>query len=263
MSYRDERSYPDEPTYPDQRSYSGEPTYPDQRAYPDQRYPDQRSYPDERSYPEERGGYWQPPPRRSFPIGKLFLTIVILAGIGLVVYYILDRTGTNGTAAPTNAVESHSPSPSAIGDPRAQAIAIDALLDESVAGRARLSSAINDINACDVTSATRADIQAAIDSRANSITRLDALEVGAIPEGAALKADLRAALSASHAADVAYLAWVQAAGTNCPRTTDATFAAVTAANAQATQAKTAFVAKWNPVATRYGLPKTNRSANEI
>jgi hypothetical protein len=210
-------------------------------------------------------GYWEPPSsRRSFPIGKIFMTILILAAVGAGIYFVLERTRDGGeTTAPTTPTESRSPSPSVTGDPRVQAAAIDTLLDESVTGRARLSAAIVDINACEVTSATRAHIQAAIDSRASLISKLDALEVGAIPEGAALKADLRAALSASHKADVAYMEWVQAAGTNCPRTTDSGFGAITAANAEATQAKVVFVAKWNPVAIRYELPKTNRSASEI
>jgi hypothetical protein len=93
------------------------------------------------------------------------------------------------------------------------------------------------------------------------MNRADALDVGNIPEGALLKAELQAIFTASHDADVAYLNWVQSAGSACPQTSDYAYQAVVAANNRAQADKDTFVAEWDPVAARYGL--LQRSSSQI
>ena len=103
------------------------------------------------------------------------------------------------------------------------------------------------------------NLHAAIDNRAGLITRTDGLAVNNIPEGGTLKSQLRAVFTASHAADIAYLNWVQAAGSGCPTTSGSAYQAVVAANSDAQAAKLAFLATWNPVAQRYGLPQRSNT----
>ena len=55
--------------------------------------------------------------------------------------------------------------------------------------------------------------------------------------------------------------WSAAEAYLAEHTSDAAYAAVQEANTRATATKTVFVALWNPVAVRYGLP--TRNANEI
>jgi hypothetical protein len=142
-----------------------------------------------------------------------------------------------------------------------QAAAIDSLLDSSAAGRARLLSAIDDINACAVDHSTVFNIRAAVRARSELAARVGAIVVSDLPNGVPIKSDLLLAVRASHKADRAYLAWVLAADGQCPTHADAAWNAVSAANATAGESKRALLARWNPVASKYGL--TRRSATVI
>jgi hypothetical protein len=142
-----------------------------------------------------------------------------------------------------------------------QAAGIDALLTASSAGRLHLLSAIDDIQTCDVTAATTANIRYAETSRFALLARIDNATVSDLPTGNMIKSELYAATQASYVADKAYLMWVEAAGNRCPSENDKAFASVRTANAKADAIKTRFVNAWNSVAKRYQLGR--RSVKDI
>lgn len=223
-------------------------------------------------------GEWQPPQSKSGNGTAVLIGIAVVSVVGMVLVFTLNGRGTNPAAAPSaptttlssaaphnvvtvTATAPAQPTTPAGASAEQQARDIDAILVDSAVGRAALGAAAADIDACRIGPTTMTYLQTAIDNRSSLISRLDALSVSSIPEGASLKAQLRAALVASYDADVAYRNWLTAAGSACPRTSDAAYAAVQEANTRATATKTVFVALWNPVAVRYGLP--TRNANEI
>ena len=143
------------------------------------------------------------------------------------------------------------------GGPRGadQAAAVDTLLDSSSAGRLFLLDAIDDINACAVNGTTTANIRAAARQRMDLGDRARQLVVDDLPNGELIKSALLTAAQMSYDADRAYLRWVLDAGEDCPIHEDPAWAPVVEANAAADAAKQVFVAEWNPVGRRYGLPQ--------
>lgn len=134
-----------------------------------------------------------------------------------------------------------------------QAAEIDSLLSQSSAGRRYLLTAIEDINACAVTDTTLVTIRRASDARWELLEAVNDAVVTDLPQGVAVKTDLRRAVRASYDADEAYYDWVLAAGQACPRRDAPAYTAVTSANAAARTTKRAFLDRWNPIAVRYGL----------
>ncbi|MFC3990755.1 hypothetical protein [Actinoplanes siamensis] len=129
---------------------------------------------------------------------------------------------------------------------------MDALLTESIAGRRYLLEAIDQALACDTSAASRG-MRAASQARTDLIAKAGDTDLAALPGGDDLKSGLIGFLRASYTADQAYLRWVRSAD-GCPSTGGAGFPAVERANAEARSRKTGFLADWNPVAERFGLP---------
>jgi hypothetical protein len=141
---------------------------------------------------------------------------------------------------------------------RAQAAAIDALLDSSTTGRGYLLTAIDDINRCaatTLTGSTLSYIRSARTARQNLLAAVEQTVVSDLPDGNEIKTELTTAVQASYDTDKAYLDWVLASSDNCPTHADPAWAPVAAANATADRAKQTFVGHWNPVAGKYGLPQ--------
>jgi hypothetical protein len=256
--------------YPTQPGpYAGQPgSYPTKPNQPG--YPPTGSYPTHQGYPGYGTGNYpvvggHEPPKGGYPVRNgMLVGIAALAIVGTALVLILSNRKPAEQATPPPPIstsqqtqQSQPTGPSAA----EQASLIDQLLAESELGRNYLGAAINDIDACRITSTMYGNLNLAISNRASLMNRTDALEVYNIPEGATIKSELRTVFAASHDADLAYLNWAQAAGSFCPQTSDYAYQAVVAANNVAQADKDNFVAYWNPVAARYGLPQ--RSSSQI
>jgi len=97
----------------------------------------------------------------------------------------------------------------------------------------------------------------AIIRRQRALDRLGHLPLTAVPHGSQLATDLRAALREAIAADQDVIGWMQdVQDSSCPVSpqSDLSFQAGLRAAARASTAQRSFLARWNPVARRYGQP---------
>jgi hypothetical protein len=158
--------------------------------------------------------------------------------------------GSSGTAAPTSP-----PSSPAVSAQRQGAGNLSALLSQSVSDRGAINNAYNDVQTCGPTLAQdQATFQQAVASRQGLLSRL-----GTMPDASALPAGMISSLTqawqASISADQDFAAWAQDESANCtPGGSDANLSAAAGPDDQATQDKTAFAGRWNPIAQQYGLP---------
>ncbi|MFJ8627190.1 hypothetical protein ACIRD3_30730 [Kitasatospora sp. NPDC093550] len=272
--------YPQPPAAPPQAPYGGGPEHPAD-------YPSAYAADDD----EDR------PANRKAPLLIGFALLLVLAIGGGLVFAARDGgakdgqaapapTGTpaNGSGAPqpapapagTDAPPSGTasapasptatPSPTATGagpNAQAQAQALDGLLSEGENAKAPIGSAVAKVSSCP----SKADIESAaqvFDSgatqRAALLTKLGKLSVSDVPGGTEALNSLKSAWQLSADIDKAYAAWARAvAAQGCsgraPTTQDKKHA--DELNPQATQAKTDFMTKWNPIANSFGLtPRT-------
>ena len=140
-----------------------------------------------------------------------------------------------------------------------QARAVDAVLTESVASRRKLSAALQQVYDCDDVMGATADLRAVGRERESQISRVAGLDLSAIVGGERLRDLLDKALAESLSADQSYVRWAYAvqAG-SCPNSGAQHRIAGDAASDRAGNAKTVFLAVWNPVASSYGLPTRTR-----
>jgi tRNA A-37 threonylcarbamoyl transferase component Bud32 len=214
------------------------------------------------------------PQRKRGSLVTIFASIVVLvvaiAAAGVIAYH--ERFGPFATAqnsspsvGPTTPQTSTSPSTSPTPTPTpnlaaSEAGAVNSLLTTSAASRQPLQGAVTAVMDCSNLGADVAQIQAVVNQRSTEYNKASALDVGALPNGAVVKNDLRLALLNSLDADQDYLAWAQAQQTNgCPSQSSAYSSALTA-DGQAEQSKNAFVLVWNPIAATYGFPQASASS---
>ncbi len=164
------------------------------------------------------------------------------------------------TATPPRAT-SPVPSPSALAS--GQAVAVGHLLTSSAATRQALNGAINEVLNCTNLSGAASQIQNAVSQRGSEYRQASDLSASGLPQGAALKSDLIAALRASLDADQDYLTWArQELNLGCTQPEQSTaYGAADVADQAADAAKQAFVQVWNPIAVKYGVPR--QSAGSI
>ena len=194
---------------------------------------------------------------------SIVVVVMAIAAVGVIAYH--ERLGpfaaaqqstpsTGPTTPPTSPSTSPPPSLAA-----REAGAVNSLLTTSAASRQPLQSAVTAVMKCNNLGADVAQIQTVVNQRSTEYNKASALAVGALPNGAVVKNDLRLALLNSLDADKDYLAWAQAQETNgCPSQSSAYSSALTA-DGQAEQSKTAFVNVWNPIAATYGFPQASAS----
>ncbi|MFF2149366.1 hypothetical protein [Kitasatospora sp. NPDC058190] len=180
-------------------------------------------------------------------------------------------TGTDAapSAAPSTPADG-TPSPTATGpgpNAQSQAQALDGLLSEGENAKAPIGSAVAKVSSCP----SKADIESAAQTFDNGakqrdglLTKLAKLSMTDVPGGADAVNSLKSAWQLSADIDRAYASWARAvAKQGCsgkaPTTADKTHA--DELNPQATQAKTDFMTKWNPIASGYGL--TARTQDRI
>lgn len=135
---------------------------------------------------------------------------------------------------------------------------ISDMLAASAADRQAVVQAAAELTSCSNPGGALADFQTLETHRRSLLHRLEEIDASRLGDGALIKADLLAAWQASLAADHAYATWANDERGSCVPNQDPNAGNVNAANQAATQAKAAFAAVWNPVATRLGLPTVNQ-----
>jgi hypothetical protein len=149
------------------------------------------------------------------------------------------------------------PSPSQSPAEQQAASTLSRLLTQSVSDRSAINQAYNDVSACGtLLGQDQQTFQQAASSRQGLLTQLSSLpDAQSLP--AAMLSDLTGAWQASQQVDQDYAQWAADENTQgCTNQdyTDPSYEAAGSPNDQATSDKTAFVALWNPIARKYGLP---------
>jgi hypothetical protein len=143
-----------------------------------------------------------------------------------------------------------------------QAVAVNRLLDSMAASRPELARALPDLANCQNQDAALATLRRVVGERRQQLTRAHALKIGALPNGARMRASLSQAVAYSLRADEYYYRWGQAVQ-NCKRKAkpNADRQRGNVSSVRATTAKRAFIGFWTPVARKEHLPA--RTANGI
>ena len=132
---------------------------------------------------------------------------------------------------------------------------MNSLLGSSQAARTALQGPVVEVGNCANLLTAITQIQAVVNQRSAELSQASALSATALPDGAALKSDLIAALRSSLDADENYLTWAQQQqSSGCtPDGASSAYGAAADAGEQADAAKDVFARAWNPVAVRYGI----------
>ena len=166
-----------------------------------------------------------------------------------------DTPAASRPAATSAPAPTPSPAPSASALASGQAAAVGNLLDSSAATRTALHGAVDEVLDCMNLSSAASQIQNAVTQRGTQYNQASALSASALPDGAAVKSDLIAALRISLDADKNYLTWARQQlnlGCTAPAQSSA-YSAAYSADQLADAAKEAFVQVWDPVAAKYGI----------
>jgi hypothetical protein len=221
-----------------------------------------------------------PPRRRSSRRGWLIAVaaVAVLAAVGSVAF-LAGKAGHHSSgpgsvnAAASSAVASHSASstPSASSSPsptqatqatqpagQAAMTTLGSYLARSAAVRPTVQAAIDNVQHCSESPSTgETTLQQAISTRQDILQGLSTLNVSGLPNGPQLVSALTTAMQNSLNADNDYHAWMAdlvssgaACGSNPNQ--DSNYVAAGTADSAATTSKDAFVAIWNPMASRYG-----------
>ena len=229
-------------------------------------------------------GYYQPlKPTRNRVLLPLTVIVVVLV-IASTVIAVVKLRGSSDTAGPgpTGVATTHDgggPAPAnttpvagvttpaaattaPAGDPRAQAAAVDALLDASISSRTKLNAAIDLVNKCTLIEKAISDMQTVGNERQSQIDSVTRFDLSAIAEGEQVRSMLKEALGFSLAADRNFVPWGQAEqGSGCNGGGQGYYDEAQRQSKNASDAKGRFLGVWNPVAGRYGL--RNRSSSDI
>jgi hypothetical protein len=166
-----------------------------------------------------------------------------------------SNSGASGTAAGAAPTASSSTGTTALTQQQA-ATALSGLLQQSGGDRADVSNAVVDVESCGNSLAH--DAQVFSTAAANRRTLL--AKLAALPGRSALSppmiSDLTTAWQASATVDADLAKWASDQGSHCKKgnTKDANYKATLSFDSQATNAKNAFVALWNPLAKKDSLP---------
>jgi eukaryotic-like serine/threonine-protein kinase len=164
--------------------------------------------------------------------------------------------GATSAAGATSSVTS--PSATVTQPPGAAAMAtLGSYLARSASARSTVQPAITGVQQCSESPASgEATLQQAIDTRQDILNALPALSVSGLPNGSQLVSSLTTVMQDSIAADKDYQGWMRdfaSSGSPCGSdpNQDQNYAAAVNISGQATIAKNAFVAIWDPMAPRY------------
>jgi serine/threonine-protein kinase len=199
---------------------------------------------------------WQPqePRRRSRGLvaGMAVAAATAVLAAGAVVAVVLSSHG-QASPAPAPAITSAAPAPAP--SPSAEAAAMSNLLTSGTKSSIRLTDAADNVGSCTDLPHSTQQIRQVRDQRQTEYGQAQNLSADAIQNGAELKSELTRSLLDSLNADNAYLTWAQQQAASCQPGSQSSEAL--AADRQAVSDKGNFVALWNPIAARYGLPPTS------
>jgi hypothetical protein len=213
-----------------------------------------------------------PPPERSRS-PWLWVAVVIgvllvgggaaIAAVKLSGHPVRSPTGAPSTRHPATTGGTTGSAPtSGSADGKAQAQAIDTLLNASSASRQKLGPALTAVDGCGDVNGAIGTLQQVTTERDGQVRQGQNLAVDQLNGGTQLKAALVQALTFSWQADQKYTAWAQAvaaAGCSGHAAHDANYSAAETASGSATTNKQQFVALWNPIAATYGLPSRSEA----
>jgi hypothetical protein len=210
-----------------------------------------------------------PPERSRSPwIWVVVVIAVLLVGAGAAIAAVkltAKHTGGTGVGAQPPGASTTRPaatSGAATADGKAQAQAIDQLLNASSASRQKLGPALTAVDGCGDLNGAVTTLQQVTTERDGQVKQGQGLAVDQLNGGAQLKSALVQALTFSLQADQKFTAWAQAvaaAGCSGHAPHEDNYAAAQAASGSATTNKQQFVALWNPVAATYGLVSRSES----
>ncbi|MGK5555818.1 hypothetical protein ACSNOI_29785, partial [Actinomadura kijaniata] len=216
--------------------------------------------------PGDQGAYPPPPPvtggRASKPmiIGVGALVLVAAVTVGVVMWPGGEEGGTARPQAsdPPSKQVNNSKSLE-----REQAEKVNSVLDASGDARRALVGGLAAARACKTLPQAITGFQQVAQRRQAQLRATQTLKVDKLPNGERLRLTLRQSFQASLDVDRALLAWAQRNRARCkgkPRPAAAQAPGRAQAERQATASKQRFVAMWNPIAGRNGLPKRPWSA---
>jgi len=251
----------------------GPPQYtPPQYASPQQALPPPTGAPPDYGWPS---GNYQilepgPPPERSRSpwIWVVVVIAVLLVGAGAAIA-VVKLTGKHPGGTATGAHPSTgattrpaTTSGAATADGKAQAVAIDQLLNASSASRQKLGPALTAVDGCGDVNGAITTLTQVTTERDGQVKQGQNLAVDQLNGGSQLKSALVQALTFSLQADQKFTAWAQAVaagGCTGHAPHEDNYNAAQTASASATTNKQQFVALWNPVAATYGLQSRSES----
>jgi hypothetical protein len=204
------------------------------------------------------------PARRGWLIAAAAAAVLASVGAGA---FVAGKIGpghggaptASGGTSPAGATSSvTSPSATVTQPPGAAAMAtLGSYLARSASARSTVQPAITGVQQCSESPATgEATLQQAIDTRQGILNALPTLSVSGLPNGSQLVSTLTTVMQDSIAADKDYQGWMRdfaSSGSPCGSdpSQDQNYAAAVNVSGQATIAKNAFVAIWDPMAPRY------------
>jgi hypothetical protein len=205
------------------------------------------------------------PARRGWLIAAAAVAVLASVGAGA---FVAGKIGPGHGGAPTapggtspaGATSSVTSPPATVTQsPGAAAMAtLGSYLARSASARSTVQPAITGVQQCSESPASgEATLQQAIDTRQDILNALPALSVSGLPKGSQLVGTLTTVMQDSIAADKDYQGWMRdfaTSGSPCGSdpSQDQNYAAAVNVSGQATIAKNAFVAIWDPMAPRYG-----------
>ena len=212
------------------------------------------------------GGPYPRQPRRRPGVIRLALAVAAVGiAAAVAIGVALPGRSTPGTPAVSSpAVSSPVLAPAATSAPSSssastlasrQAAAVNDLLSSSAATLKALQGAVSEVFNCTNLSSAVRQIQNVVNQRSTEYNQASALSTPALPNGAAVKSDLIAALRNSLDADKDFLTWAQQQlNPGCtPTAQSSAYNAAYNASQQAGASKEAFTQVWDPVAARYGI----------
>jgi hypothetical protein len=140
---------------------------------------------------------------------------------------------------------------------RVQAQQIDDMLQRSASARGGIAPALTNIANCRTSPADIEALEYAAQVREQLVTEIAAQDMTSLPNAERLRSILASLWQASIDADYSYLNWADS--NTCDGSTDPNQVEGDAYSETATRAKTAFLAAWNPIAKKYGLPQRDQS----
>jgi hypothetical protein len=204
------------------------------------------------------------PARRGWLIAAAAAAVLASVGAGA---FVAGKIGpghgaaptASGSTSPAGATSSFtSPSATVTQPPGAAAMAtLGSYLARSASARSTVQPAITGVQQCSESPARgEATLQQAINTRQDILNALPTLSVSGLPNGSQLISTLTTVMQDSIAADKDYQDWMRdfaSSGSRCGSdpSQDQNYAAAVNVSGQATIAKNAFVAIWDPMAPRY------------